>query len=63
MVKTEQELTPATHIAGFVLNDLADGLPDAEVEAVRSDADPGCTGCLVERARRATGVRGAGAAA
>lgn len=41
----EVELQPAMHIAGDVVNDLADGLPGAEVEAVRSDADPGCLGC------------------
>ncbi|HEY8211243.1 MAG TPA: carboxypeptidase-like regulatory domain-containing protein [Myxococcaceae bacterium] len=41
----EVELAPATHIAGFVVNDLADGLAGAEVEAVRSDANPTCTGC------------------
>jgi len=43
----EVELQPATHIAGYVVNDLADGLPGTEVEAVRSDADPSCLGCRV----------------
>ncbi|HVE82875.1 MAG TPA: carboxypeptidase regulatory-like domain-containing protein, partial [Myxococcales bacterium] len=41
----EMELARATIIAGFVLNDAADGLPDAVVEAVRTDAAPGCPGC------------------
>ena len=41
----EVELAQATHIAGHVLGDTGTGLPDAEVEAVRSDADPGCVGC------------------
>jgi len=43
----EVELQPAMHIAGYVVNDLADGLPGTEVEAIRSDADSSCLGCRV----------------